>query len=77
LVLYSGGTDWYDVLLATEAREEIFNHDSSDIVYISGSPFVLRDSSGPRETLPLSDRAENIEDIERRLKKDILVESLK
>ncbi|KAH9928428.1 inositol hexakisphosphate-domain-containing protein [Amylocystis lapponica] len=47
------------------------------IVYISGRPFVLRDASEPRRTLKLSDRAENLEAIELRLKDDILVESNK
>ena len=46
-------------------------------VYISGRPFVLRDSSEPRKTLPLSDRAENLEGIENRLKNDILIEAAK
>jgi hypothetical protein len=48
-----------------------------EIVYISGRPFVLRDSSEPRNTLPLSDRAENLEAIEQRLKNDILAESIR
>ncbi|KAI0707157.1 inositol hexakisphosphate-domain-containing protein [Earliella scabrosa] len=47
------------------------------IVYISGRPFVLRDASEPRRTLKLSDRAENLEEIERRLKADILAEAAK
>ena len=46
-------------------------------VYLSGRPFVLRDASEPRRTLSLSDRAENLEDIEQRLKTDILQESSK
>lgn len=46
-------------------------------VYISGRPFVLRDASEPRRTLKLSDRAENLEAIEQRLKTDILVEANK
>jgi len=46
-------------------------------VYISGRPFVLRDSSEPRKTLPLSDRAENLEAIEERLKNDILSEGVR
>lgn len=45
------------------------------VVYISGRPFVLRDASEPRRTLPMSDRAENLEDIESRLKNDILQEA--
>lgn len=44
-------------------------------VYISGRPFVLRDAAEPRETLKLSDRAENLEAIEERLKADILAEA--
>ncbi|TBU33470.1 inositol hexakisphosphate-domain-containing protein [Dichomitus squalens] len=47
------------------------------IVYISGRPFVLRDASEPRRTLKLSDRAENLEAIELRLKTDILSEAAK
>lgn len=47
------------------------------IVYISGRPFVLRDASEPRRTLSLSDRAENLEAIEIRLKNDILAESMR
>ena len=46
-------------------------------VYISGRSFVLRDAAEPRKTLRMSDRAENLEDIERRLKDDILQESEK
>lgn len=44
-------------------------------MYISGRPFVLRDASEPRRTLALSDRAENLEAIENRLKNDILQEA--
>ena len=44
-------------------------------VYISGRPFVLRDSSAAKTTMTLSDRAEVLEGIERRLKDDILQES--
>jgi hypothetical protein len=40
-----------------------------------GRPFVLRDASNPFQTLTLSDRASNLEDIERRLKLDILDEA--
>lgn len=36
---------------------------------------MLRDASKPFQTLALSDRADNLEDIERRLKLDILEES--
>jgi hypothetical protein len=50
---------------------------SGKIVYVSGRPFVLRDSSEPRKTLPLSDRSENIEAIEKRLKNDILAEAVR
>ena len=44
-------------------------------MYISGRPFVLRDASEPRRTLSISDRAENIEAIENRLRNDILQEA--
>lgn len=36
---------------------------------------MLRDASTPLQTLALSDRADNLEDIEQRLKLDILEES--
>ncbi|PAV16188.1 metal ion binding oxidoreductase [Pyrrhoderma noxium] len=54
-----------------------FSTREEPIVYISGRSFVLRDASEPRKTLPMSDRAENLEDIEKRLKNDILQESVK
>lgn len=54
-----------------------FSTREEPIVYISGRPFVLRDSAEPRRTLSLSDRAENLEAIEERLKNDILQESAK
>ncbi|KAG5721301.1 hypothetical protein E4T56_gene9565, partial [Termitomyces sp. T112] len=52
-----------------------FSTREEPIVYISGRPFVLRDASEPRRTLSLSDRAENLEAIETRLKNDILQEA--
>lgn len=52
-----------------------FSTREEPIVYISGRPFVLRDASEPRRTLALSDRAENLEAIENRLKNDILQEA--
>nr|GAT59369.1 predicted protein [Mycena chlorophos] len=52
-----------------------FSTREEPIVYISGRPFVLRDVSQPRRTLLLSDRAENLEAIENRLKNDILQEA--
>ncbi|KAG8213255.1 inositol hexakisphosphate-domain-containing protein [Butyriboletus roseoflavus] len=54
-----------------------FSTREEPIVYISGRPFVLRDASEPRKTLSLSDRAENLEAIEDRLKQDILQEASK
>ncbi|KAG2100890.1 inositol hexakisphosphate-domain-containing protein [Suillus cothurnatus] len=54
-----------------------FSTREEPIVYISGRPFVLHDSAEPRRTLSLSDRAENLEAIEERLKNDILQESAK
>ncbi|KAI6042555.1 inositol hexakisphosphate-domain-containing protein [Pisolithus marmoratus] len=61
-------------------REEPWSSSSDFVimsVYISGRPFVLRDSSEPRKTLSLSDRAENLEAIETRLRNDILQEATK
>ncbi|KAF8896122.1 inositol hexakisphosphate-domain-containing protein [Infundibulicybe gibba] len=52
-----------------------FSTREEPIVYISGRPFVLRDASEPRRTLSISDRAENLEAIELRLKNDILQEA--
>ncbi|TFK69694.1 hypothetical protein BDN72DRAFT_767637 [Pluteus cervinus] len=52
-----------------------FSTREEPIVYISGRPFVLRDASEPRRTLSMSDRAENLEAIETRLKNDILQET--
>ncbi|KAF5327539.1 hypothetical protein D9619_004360 [Psilocybe cf. subviscida] len=52
-----------------------FSTREEPIIYISGRPFVLRDASEPRRTLAMSDRAENLEAIENRLKNDILQEA--
>ncbi|KXN91655.1 Paladin [Leucoagaricus sp. SymC.cos] len=52
-----------------------FSTREEPIVYISGRPFVLRDAAEPRRTLNISDRAENLEAIETRLKNDILQEA--
>lgn len=52
-----------------------FSTREEPLVYISGRPFVLRDASEPRRLLSLSDRAENLEAIELRLKNDILQEA--
>ncbi|KAF8577784.1 hypothetical protein K439DRAFT_1417887 [Ramaria rubella] len=52
-----------------------FSTREEPIVYISGRPYVLRDGAEPRKNLALSDRAENLEDIEQRLKMDILSEA--
>ncbi|KAF5366650.1 hypothetical protein D9615_010603 [Tricholomella constricta] len=52
-----------------------FSTREEPIVYISGRPFVLRDASEPRRTLSISDRAENLEAIEERLRNDILQEA--
>lgn len=54
-----------------------FSTREEPVVYVSGRPFVLRDASDPTEALSLSDRAENLEAIESRLKADILAESAK
>lgn len=58
-------------------RSQNLAHPETVIVYISGRPFVLRDVAEPRRTLKLSDRAENLEAIELRLKNDILSEAQK
>lgn len=43
--------------------------------YSASRPYVLRDAAAPLKTLHTSDRASNLEDIERRLKLDILDEA--
>ncbi|BGP42410.1 hypothetical protein JCM10450v2_006504 [Rhodotorula kratochvilovae] len=45
------------------------------ILYIGGQPYVLREAAHPTETYSISDRAENLEEIEARLKQDVLRES--
>lgn len=47
------------------------------VVYVGDRPFVLREANKPYDALGMSDRAENLEDIERRLKRDILAEAAK
>ena len=47
------------------------------IIYIGGSPFVLRDAEEPFKAFTLSDRPEALESTERRLKQDILREAVK
>lgn len=47
------------------------------IVYLSGRPYVLRDSTSPRDGVALTERTENLEAIERRLKADIVAEAAK
>ncbi|OXH32476.1 hypothetical protein J008_03246 [Cryptococcus neoformans] len=54
-----------------------FSTREETLVYCNGRPYVLRDASTPYQTLALSDRASNLEDIERRLKLDILDEARK
>jgi hypothetical protein len=36
------------------------------VVYLGSQPFVLRDAKHPTRTYPVSDRAENLEGIEKR-----------
>ncbi|GAA5932545.1 uncharacterized protein JCM15063_001257, partial [Sporobolomyces koalae] len=47
------------------------------IIYIGAQPFVLREASHPTRTYSISNRAENLEEIEARLKQDVLKESLR
>ncbi|KAM0753591.1 hypothetical protein T439DRAFT_322487 [Meredithblackwellia eburnea MCA 4105] len=47
------------------------------LVYIGAQPYVLRDASHPFKTYALSDRPENLEEIEIRLKQDIIKEANK
>ena len=52
-----------------------FSTREETLIYCNGRPYVLRDAASPFRTLALSDRASNLEDIERRLKIDILEEA--
>ena len=45
------------------------------VIYVGDRPFVLREAHKPKHSLSLSDRAENLEAIERRLKQDVLAEA--
>ncbi|KAK4050677.1 hypothetical protein OIV83_003403 [Microbotryomycetes sp. JL201] len=45
------------------------------VVYLGSQPFVLREAAHPTRTYSISDRAENLEGIEYRLKQDILREA--
>ncbi|KAK4055018.1 hypothetical protein OIO90_003359 [Microbotryomycetes sp. JL221] len=45
------------------------------VVYLGSQPFVLREAAHPTRTYSISDRAENLEGIENRLKQDILREA--
>nr|KIR85732.1 hypothetical protein I308_03840 [Cryptococcus tetragattii IND107] len=54
-----------------------FSTREETLIYCNSRPYVLRDASTPYQTLALSDRASNLEDIERRLKIDILDEARK
>ncbi|ORY84702.1 inositol hexakisphosphate-domain-containing protein [Leucosporidium creatinivorum] len=59
-----------------EGRETVwFCTREEPIVYLGGMPFVLREARDPLRTYAVSDRAENLEGIEKRLKQDILKES--
>ncbi|WVR08265.1 hypothetical protein IAU60_005312 [Kwoniella sp. DSM 27419] len=62
---------------AQEGKAIWFSTREETLVYCNGRPYVLRDASTPYQTLALSDRADNLEDIERRLKLDILDEARK
>ena len=45
------------------------------VIYVGDRPFVLREAHKPTHTFSLSDRAENLEAIEKRLRDDVLLES--
>ena len=88
MVLYSRRAYWYVYLIAISLLATVYRKQTIlaiyslrtyinlfHSVYISGRPFVLRDSSEPRRTMSISDRAENLEAIENRLKNDILQET--
>ena len=45
------------------------------VVYVGGRPFVVRDMQAPTHTFALSDRAAGLEEVEKRLKHDVLEEA--
>ncbi|KAK4691706.1 hypothetical protein P7C70_g9288, partial [Phenoliferia sp. Uapishka_3] len=70
-VLKSGGGG-----VGGKGRETVwFCTREEPVVYIGAQPFVLRDAAQPTRTYALSDRAENLEAIEKRLKQDIIKEA--
>ncbi|RXK36343.1 hypothetical protein M231_06380 [Tremella mesenterica] len=56
-------------------RAAWFSTREETLIYCNGRPYVLRDASDPFRTLTLSDRAPNLEDIERRFRLDVLEEA--
>ncbi|ORX37949.1 inositol hexakisphosphate-domain-containing protein [Kockovaella imperatae] len=58
-----------------EGQAVWFSTREETLIYCNGRPYVLRDAASPFKTLAFSERAANIEDIERRLKLDILDEA--
>ncbi|GAA6022381.1 hypothetical protein JCM10207_004746 [Rhodosporidiobolus poonsookiae] len=59
-----------------EGREVAwFSTREEPVLYIGGAPYVLREAAHPTRTYSISDRAENLEEIEARLKQDVLRES--
>ncbi|KAG8953141.1 hypothetical protein FRC04_003089 [Tulasnella sp. 424] len=63
--------------LANQSQCHWFSTREEPIVYLSGRPYVLRDSTSPRDGVALTERTENLEAIERRLKADIVAEAAK
>ncbi|KAL8278970.1 hypothetical protein RQP46_008639 [Phenoliferia psychrophenolica] len=64
------------VLKSQNGRQTVwFCTREEPVVYIGAQPFVLRDAAQPTRTYALSDRAENLEEIEMRLKQDIIKEA--
>ncbi|ORY34932.1 inositol hexakisphosphate-domain-containing protein [Naematelia encephala] len=58
-----------------EGRAIWFSTREETLIYCNGRPYVLRDAANPFQILGLSSRSTNLEDIERRLKLDILDEA--
>ncbi|KAF8322469.1 hypothetical protein DL93DRAFT_2123864 [Clavulina sp. PMI_390] len=69
------GSDTVYVANTSSRKCVFFSTREEPVIYISGRPFVLRDASDPTEALHLADRADTLEGIEHRLKKDILAEA--
>ncbi|BGP13466.1 hypothetical protein JCM10213v2_001386 [Rhodosporidiobolus nylandii] len=74
-VLRAKGTKRRDGKMEQGHEVAFFCTREEPVLYLGGQPYVLREASHPKRTYSISDRAENLEEVEARLKQDILRES--